>query len=143
MMRRILAEEYVDDIGGPRRVGSVFEDVDEVEAKATRAAELRAAVWNHVDSVLDAREREALAAQLQRCAVTIALGGTVDGEAMTLLVAVLNWADAALAAWIPLREQVAMAATWEELQAVQFNPASIGTPPAVTAADIAARMRGG
>jgi hypothetical protein len=143
-MQRLVSEQYTAAPGGAAvLVRRVLEDVDATQAKADRADALRAEVWAYVDGVLDAREREALAALLQRATLTVTLGGSVDGEALSELVGVLAWADAALAVWPQLKARVEQATSWDELQAITFDSSALGPAPTVTASDIAAKLRGG
>jgi hypothetical protein len=136
----VARNETTDARTGVVTVTPVLRDLDEL--KVERRAELRATVWSHVDSYLDARERETLAALHQRVLLLRALSLPVDEWAALALLSVLSWMEDTLIAWTPLAAAVDAAETLADVQAVTLDLDALGSPPAVTAAEIAAALRG-
>ena len=139
MIQVALAETY-NVATGVLTQTPILRDLDDLRAE--KRAELRDAVWSHVDSHLDAREREALAALQQRVIMMRGFGLDVDEWAAFALLSVLSWAESALMAWNPLAAAVDSATTLAELDAIHVDTAALGAPPAVTAASIAAALNG-
>ena len=116
-------------------------DPDEVRAEAKAA--LREAAWAFVDEHLDPREREALNAMLHQATIMQGMGLPVDQGALLALLATLGWAQDALTAWEPLADKVDQARTFEEIQAVAWDPSDLLPPPRIVAAEIARALKRG
>ena len=134
----------VDEDGTVRmRREAITEDRDPAEVRAEAKAALREAAWAFVDEHLDPREREALNAMLHQATIMQGMGLDVDQGALLALLATLGWAQEALTAWEPLADKVDQARTFEEIQAIAWDPAELLPPPKVSAAEIARALKGG
>jgi hypothetical protein len=116
---------------------------DLAEVKAEVLASLRSSMWEYIEEHVDTREREALAALMQKATLMRAYGQPLDEWSMLALMTTLQWSEDALASWPSLASQVEQATTYEEMAAVVFDPSSLGAPPKVSASEIALALRGG
>lgn len=116
--------------------------VDLLNARAARKAAIRDELWAHVEAFLDAREREALSALMQRVTLSKAFGVDLDPWATMVLVSILTWAQTTLAQWGPLSAAVDSAVDVAGVDAVVVDTASLGAPPAVSAGALAIALAG-
>ncbi len=120
----------------------VWPAIDVEALKAQRIDAITAAIWAHVDSVLPAREREALSALMQQVTAAALVGATLNAEAVQLLQMTLQWASGAMAQQGALAVAVASASSAAEVDAVGLDLAALGSPPGVSAGRIAAMLGG-
>jgi len=143
MERRMRTFVYVKGEDGRAVLVSEAEVPLTTEVRAEAKAALREAAWAFVDEHLDPREREALNAMLHQATIMQGMGLDVDQGAVLALLATLGWAQEALVAWEPLADKVDQARTYEEIQAIRWDPSDLLPPPRIVAAEIARALKGG
>ena len=119
----------------------ILRDLEDVRSETVER--LQQSIRDHVDAALPQREREALAALLQKTTIMRLLGAPVDEGASLGLAMALAWAEGALVLGEAVGAACLHAETVLELEGVTVDLKALGDPPSVSAGAIAVLLRGG
>lgn len=110
--------------------------VDLTVYKAQRKVENKTLLWEHVDANVEPREREALAALMQKCTLMKMQGLEVNEWALAVLFMTLEWCDAAMKLQQSMSNLIDLATTIEEVDGIVPDLGALGPSPGVTAGQI-------